>query len=316
MKNDNSLNRQVVIFIFCVFCFKSAYSQLFVGGKHLEFYVEITPDSAHVESYYSWRYRTVQTRSEEFLVKNPNASDTVYRGNNFHIIKMRDEFLLIDQSKKRTSKISLKSCSFEMRDQVRKDAYLGLKMDALYQLRDSLADSSLFRNLLDYRLLPHVSDSIDLDRYKREMDSAYSKLMEPIILSESARVHHYYKMAHSINEINTNELFTLLDSANYSFHYGQYLVYQLSQENPALLIQYLNQEPANSRSILRAIRNYEHAEQIHDSVKTVKEKSAGRRKILRQKAIHQAGMVGGITLYSVAFLAEITGIVLLFVWIF
>lgn len=315
MKNLKFLNRQVVIFVFCVLCCKAAYSQLFVGGKNLLFFVEITPDSALIESYGNSSHRIITPGPVEELVKNNQSSDTCYSGNNYQLVKTKKGYVLIDQFNKKTANIPLEIASYKLRDHYRKCVYLDLKQTEFYQLRDSIADSVFFWNPTNPRILYLGNDTLELNVYKREVDLAFQEARESLPPMKPF-VQQYYTVANSINETDSVELFSLLDSANYHLNYGKYLVFRLSQENPSLLVHYLNQKPENERSILRGIRYYQHAEQIHDSVKTVKEKSAGRRKILRQKAISQVEMIGGITLYSVAFLAEITGIVLFFAWIF
>ena len=107
-----------------------------------------------------------------------------------------------------------------------------------------------------------------------------------------------------------------MDSADYSLGYGQYFLFQLSQENPALLIRYLDQEPENRRSLLRAIRHHPNYKQILDSVKTVEPKTAGKRKVLRQKSLRIVGYIANGTISVTLILAEVALIVLLFVWIF
>lgn len=316
MKNLNHLIRQSFIIVVITFCSKSVYSQLFVGGKHLKFFVEITPDSAHVESYYSWRYHPVTRMSDECLVKNTNLSDTLYHGENVQLLKTRNGYLLLSHSNKKTSKIPLESCTFEARDQQRKATYLGIKQGVLDQLVDSLADSYDFRNSLDDYLLEDVNDSLELNAYKQELDRVFYKEQKRIISSTSLRVSHYYNVAHSINETDSMELFTLLDSADYFMSYGQYLLFQLSQENPALLVRYLDQEPENRRSLLRAIRHHPHYRQILASVKTVEGNTAGKRKVLRQKSLRIAGHIANGTISATLVLGEIALIVLLFVWIF
>jgi len=277
--------------------------------------VEITPDSAYVESY----LRNSQTGliynfSNELLVKN--SSDASYQGKKIQLKKTRDGYTLLNQSNKKVFRGQLVSCTSNVRDMQRNGAYLTSKINALDELEDSLADSYAFIHSINSFLLREVNDSLELNEYKLKVDQRFHEFQKTIISSENPRVNHYYKTAHSINETDSIELFSLLDSANYNFLYGQYLVYQLSQENPAILIRYLDQKPENRRSLLRAIRHHSNYEQILDSVKTVEPKTAGKRKVLRQKTMRIAGYIANGTMSVTLLLAEAALIVLLFVWIF
>lgn len=317
MKNDNSLNRQVVIFIFCVFCFKSAYSQFYVGGKEEKFYAEITPDSAHIESYSGSRYyRIFDQKMSEILLKNERKSDTLYCGKIHQILKTKKGYFLLTRSENNSlSKIPLIRCTSKPRDLERKKAHLGLRNAALNQLVDSLGEfySSYYRD--DY-LLDDVNDSLEWNKYKEEIDLLYFKEFERIISSTNPLVTHYYKIANSITETDSVELLTLLDSMDFSSNCEKYFLFQLSQKNPALLIWYLDQEPKNERSVLRAIRHHWKYKQIISSVKAIEPTTKGKRKILKQKSKRYAAYFVRATVTGSIVVSEIALIVLLFAWIF
>ncbi len=311
--------RILKLVLFLVLLPYTATAQLYEGkkGSHT-YFVELTADSVHViqfQIYYPYRFSIQEI--EETVSRNQN-SDTISINEKTFLLRKKDlNFLISKTLRKKETKIKLKICQLDRRDELRKEAYATLKTSELNHLRDSLANPFNFGKLdIDLSIRQIKTDSVSFDAFKKQLDVKAEALRDLILQTRSPISDRYYAVMHSFQQTDSAEIVQLLDSANFKYTYSKDFLYALSQENPDNLIHYVDQDPVNKKTLLKSIRNHKEYRKITSSIKTVPLHSKGKKEILKQRRKRTATDIAIGAGSATIVLAEIALLTGLLIWIF
>ena len=296
-----------------------AISQLYIGHKGWRnCFVEINKDSAHVEIFSVSPPDFTAKNCDEILFSINNVSDACFEGRSTKIIKNRSYYLFYKPNyRKRPYKIKLKSCTNDNRKKFRNEAYASDKRIMIRNLNDSLSGPKSIAHLdinnpIRRVTQNHLSDSNFVDL----VDSVSDSLIKIILTTKDSLVDYYYIMSDSINKLDSINIYKLLANGAYNYPFEKYFMYRLSLTRPDYLIRYVDKDPVNKKSLLKAIRNHNNYKEIIKKVKETPLKSTGKKEIQKQKAKRIMTDFAIGTAYVSIILSEVALLTGIIIWIF
>lgn len=309
-----------IILILILFNSYQAFSQIYFARKNWSiFYVEMNKDSARVELFYNSYPDFNFKECDEILSSNKLISDTVFIGKHHQILKTHDNYYLLYKTNhgRKSKKIRLELCGIEERTSLRKLAYSSDKRIKIMQLQDSLSGPN---NVIHFDINNPITqintNKYSESDYNQSIDCVSDSLIKKILLNRSSSADYFYSMTDSLDKIDSTKVFELLAEANYSFYYGQYFLYQVSLQKPDYLISYIDRNPSNLDTLLKAIKNHNDYNQINRNVKKSSLDSKGKHKILKQKRKRVVRDIAIGTAYITIVVSELALLTMFFVWIF
>ena len=306
--------RKIFIVVLILFWSNNLFSQLYYAHKGWRsFYADINTDSAHVEIFeYAPKFFMLQDLDE--CLKPKNQDDKLkYISTKSQIEQKRGKFYLTYKiENEKNKKVKLKSCKTDYRLDFRKRSYSTKKATYSHKLNDSLSANINFGSSAFFL----TQENLPFDEYTKAVDVIFDSINTRILFFKDTTVNLYYMKANAISQIDSGEIYDLLEKANYKNTCAKYFIYKLSQQKPEALVNYVKKEPVNKKELLNLIMDHERFKEITNNVKAIPVKSSAKKQIVKQKtkriAEDTAIASGLITLV----MAELAIIPLLIVWIF
>jgi hypothetical protein len=229
-------------------------------------------------------------------------------------LKCNSGFLYPRDKKDKTIKIRLKLCTLDDRAATRIRSYYTIRRLELMNLKDSLnGPGSSFNpsSRFDYG----EEDNLSYEDHINLIEKAADSNKKQVVASENPQVAFYYKMSDAINTLDSTQIYKLLSEGNYSFHYSQYFLKKLALRRPELLIRYIDKNPMDKDTILRAIKNHNEYRLITEKVKETNIKSKGEKEIVRQKTKRVIKEISTGALLATFVLGQFALLALAVVWI-
>jgi hypothetical protein len=298
-----------ILFLFLFLYSYQVFSQLYTAIEkgpifYGKLFVNINKDSAHVEIFETEYPDFCFIKKDEFLLSSNTSKDTCFVGKQTKLLKRRNDYYLIykNNNSNKTKEIKLELCQNDERKTYRNNAYATKKRICLHKLEDSLSGPGGFINVNVNNTIRSIPDSNATDSTYRELVDHFSdSLLNRILMLKDPIVDYYYKVSDSIDKLDTAEINKLLLNASYDYAYGQYFLYKLSVKRPAFLVSYIDINPPNKKSLLKAIRHHNNYKEIIKEVKNTKPNTKGKKEIVRQKFNRNCedGLVGAavVTVY-------------------
>ncbi len=316
--------RKTFIVIFIILFSNQAFSQVFYASKgylvYTSFYAEIKKDSSYLEVFFLEPPDFINKGINDTLISDGINGRISYTGKQTQIVKIGNTYYLTYPKNWRNGKkknIELKILKNDRRDSIRNEAYACDKRVMLMKMADSLLGSDyLIRYDINKAIRAITKEHIMDSNFVELVDEAADSIVNKIMTEKDPFVDHYYKMADSIEQLDTAVIYQLLSKENLKFKYCQYFIYQLSIKKPENLISYLDKNPSNKEVILSSIRNSPNLKEITKNVRKTSIKSKGEKEILKQRRKKIASDIAIGSAYGAIVLSEIGLVILAIIWIF
>jgi len=312
--------RKIFVIILITIISNQAFSQLYDGYKGwYRFFVEFKNDSAHIEIFSNSPPDFVYKVCDEMIIANTASRDTCLKGKQIKILNRRHAYFLLfkPDNRKTEFKIKLKLCLNDNRKCFRYDAYSSKKRIDIMRMQDSLSGPEIFINLDVNNTIRRISNDCIADcNYLETVDKVSDSLTNILLKINNPIVKYYYNASDSIEQIDTAEVFRLLANANYIFPYAKFFLNKIALNRPACLIQYVDKDPVNKKSLLLAIRDHNNYREIIKNVKKTPMTSAGKKEIQKQKSKRVMTDIAVKTVYASIILCEVALLTGVIIWIF
>ena len=103
----------------------------------------------------------------------------------------------------------------------------------------------------------------------------------------------------------------MLAEAKYNFYYSDYFLRKLAEAKPEVLIAYIDKNPPNKKTVLKAIKNHRYLKEIVANVKKTEIDTKAKKLIKRQKTKQNIEDVAIATGIITLLVGEVVLIVLL-----
>lgn len=115
------------------------------------------------------------------------------------------------------------------------------------------------------------------------IDIAADSVEKTILIAKKPEVEMYYSVSDTIDKADTALLFRMLAEAKYNLRYSDYFLRKLAAAKPEVLIAYIDKNPPNKKTVLRAIKYHRFIKEIVANVKKSDINTKGKKLIKRQK---------------------------------
>lgn len=319
------MKKLLLLFIF--FSAFQAKSQLFNAYKSNQIFlsyrlfVEVTKDSVIVEIFSrSYPHFTDSVYSEvlkpdnkidEIIFAGKNTELLIDRGVNYLLFR-KNCFKGYEAKRFNKKKIKLRLAEVDERNSFRKSAYKNNISERLRNLGDSLAVN--YSNDLLHKV--DIKDTLPYIEFRRLMDIVSDSVEKTILMAKMPEVEMYYSVSDSIEKADTALVFRMLAEAKYNLRYSDYFLRKLAAAKPEVLIAYIDKNPPNKKTVLKAIKNHRFIKEIVANVKKTDSNTKGNKLIKRQKPKHNIEEIATATGLITLVVGEIVLIVLFFNWVF
>jgi hypothetical protein len=321
--------KKLLTIVFVLIFTNEVFSQLYTGFKDKfivhRFYVDINSDSAHLEIFAFSNRGFCKKEYDKYLLPNAKSSDICFQNNDVQIQQKGNHYFVLFKSSllhkvklhDKRNKIHLKPCIQDDRLLQRKRAYYWEKATYLRKLEDSLRGPiNSIPQYSRFGTMALWSDSLSLDDFVAITNIISDSLIYKITKITDPVVRNYYNACDSINKLDTSIICNLLADMVYNYSYEKYFIYKLALKRPDCLIQYVDKNPVNKVSLLRAIRNHNKYKEITKSVKECSLNTKGKKEIVRQKTKRVVTDISLGTAYLTIILSELALTTGFFIWIF
>ena len=281
-----------------LFIFLSAFqakSQLFTAYKSNQIFlsyrlfVEVTKDSVIVEVFSRSYPHFTDSVYSEVLKPDDKISDIKFAGKNTELLIDRGDYYLLFRKNCfleyetlkyfNKKKIKLGLAEVDERNSFRKSAYKNKISERLRNLGDSL-DVNYSNDLLHK---VDTNDALPYTEFHRLIDIAVDTVEKTILMAKKPEIEMYYSVSDSIEKTDTTLLFRMLAEAKYNLRYSDYFLRKLAAAKPEVLIAYIDKNPPNKKTVLRAIKYHRFIKEIVANVKKADINTKGKKLIKRQK---------------------------------
>jgi hypothetical protein len=323
--------KKLLTLVFVLIFTNEVISQLYTGFKDKfivhQFYVDINSDSTHLEIFAFSDRGFCKKEYDKYLLPNTKSNDICFQNKDVQIQKKGDHYFLLFKSSllhkvnkhDKRNKIQLKPCIQDDRLVQRKRAYFSEKETYLRKLEDSLRGPiNSVPQYSRFGTMTLWSDSLSFDDFIAITNKISDSLIDKITKKTDPIVRNYYNACDSINKLDTSIICHLLADIvyNYTYSYEKYFIYRLALTRPECLIQYVDKNPVNKLSLLRAIRNHNKYKEITNSVKECSLNTKGKKEIVRQKTKRIVTDITLGTAYLAIILSELALMTGIIIWIF
>ena len=312
--------------LFLLFIFLSAFqakSQLFTvyDSKHMflfyRLFVDVTKDSVIVEIFSCSYPNFTDSVYTEVLKPDNKISDIKFAGKNTELMIDRGDYYLLFKKNCfqdyetlkyfNKKKIKLNLAQTNERNSFLKSAYKNKISERLRNLGDSLG-VNYSRNFL---YIDDNKDTLTIYEHRTAIDLIADTIERFILKNKMPEAEMYYCVSDSIEKADTALIFRMLAEAKYNFYYSDYFLRKLAAAKPEVLIAYIDKNPPNKKTVLKAIKNHRYLKEIVANVKKTEIDTKAKKLIKRQKTKQNIEDVAIATGIITLLVGEIVLIVLL-----